>query len=53
MRNTYYIVDPVKGLTKYSGTEIKRYWIGSQINGEEKGIAVFIKPTMELPASDK
>ncbi len=48
MRNTYYIVDPVKGLTKYSGTEIKRYWIGSQINGEEKGIAVFIKPTDEF-----
>lgn len=39
----YYIADPIKGLIKYSETDIKRHWICMRQDNEEKGIAIFLK----------
>lgn len=44
-RKTFYIADPGKGLVKYSLEELKKHWISTQSNNEEKGIAMFIEPT--------
>ena len=42
---TFYIADPAKGLVKYNLEEFKKHWISMQLNGEEKGIAMFLEPT--------
>lgn len=44
-KNKYYIADPGKGLITYSKEEMKKYWISTQSNGKEKGIALFLQPT--------
>ena len=41
----YYIADPAKGLTSYTLDEFKEYWISTCSQGEEKGIAMFFKPS--------
>lgn len=45
---SYYIADPIKGITKYNEADMKRYWICSRQNNDEKGIAIFVKPTEDL-----
>ena len=47
-RKSYYIADPVKGLTEYNEADMKRHWICSPHNNEEKGVAIFIKPSDEF-----
>ena len=42
---TFYIADPAKGLVKYNLEEFKKHWISMQLDGEEKGIAMFLEPT--------
>lgn len=44
-RDNYYIADPGKGLLKYTKDEFKRHWISTVYEGEERGVAMFIKPT--------
>lgn len=41
----YYIADPGKGLIQYSESDFREHWISNYRNNEEKGIAMFIKPT--------
>lgn len=41
----FYIADPGKGLISYSRKEFMEYWVSTQSQGEEKGIAMFIQPT--------
>lgn len=46
---SYYITDPIKGLTKYNEADMKRHWICSrQEDNEEKGRAIFLKPSDEF-----
>lgn len=46
---SYYIADPIKGITKYNEADMKRYWICSrQEDYEDKGRAIFIKPSDEF-----
>lgn len=45
---SYYIADPIKGITKYNEADMKRYWICSRYDNEEKGTAIFIKPSDEF-----
>lgn len=47
-QNKYYIADPDKGLLRYSESDFKKHWICSCQNYEEKGIAMFIKPTLQF-----
>ena len=47
-RNCYYINDPNKGLIRYNEADIKQHWINSRQNNQEKGIAIFVKPTEEF-----
>ncbi|EGQ14497.1 peptidase domain-containing ABC transporter [Prevotella nigrescens] len=42
---TFYIADPGKGLVKYNLEEFKKHWVSTQLDGEEKGIAMFLEPT--------
>jgi ATP-binding cassette subfamily B protein len=44
-KNQYYIGDPARGKVKYSEDNFKRHWISVRANGEEKGIAMYLKPT--------
>jgi ATP-binding cassette subfamily B protein len=41
----FYVADPGKGLVTYSVSEFKQHWVGTQADGEEKGIAMFLEPT--------
>ena len=41
----YYIADPGKGLRKYQEAEFERHWISVRQLNEEKGVALFAKPT--------
>lgn len=43
--SVFYIADPGRGKRKYNIQEFKRHWLSTIIGGEEKGIALFIKPT--------
>ena len=47
-RKSYYIADPIKGITKYNEADMKRHWICSRQDNEEKGAAIFIKPSDEF-----
>ncbi|MBQ2882661.1 MAG: peptidase domain-containing ABC transporter [Alphaproteobacteria bacterium] len=44
-RGKYYVADPGKGLIKYSGSEFVQHWISICRDNEDKGVAMFIKPT--------
>ena len=45
-RKSYYITDPIQGITKYNEADMKRLWICSrQEDSEENGRAIFIKPS--------
>lgn len=39
------VADPAKGLMKYGESEFKEHWISTCSQGEERGIALFLKPT--------
>ena len=41
----FYVADPGKGLLEYSERELQAYWISTQSQGEEKGIALLLEPT--------
>lgn len=41
----FYIADPGKGLMEYGIKEFEQYWLSTQFKGEEKGIAMILKPT--------
>ena len=45
---TFYIADPGKGKIKYTKEEFKSHWISTTSQGEEKGVAMFLKPTPEF-----
>lgn len=47
-RKSYYIADPIKGITKYNEADMKRHWICFRYDNEEKGTAIFIKPSDEF-----
>jgi ATP-binding cassette subfamily B protein len=44
-KNKYYIADPGKGLVTYTEQELKKYWISTLSNGEEKGVTLCVQPT--------
>jgi ATP-binding cassette subfamily B protein len=44
-RGKLYVADPGKGLIKYSESEFGKHWISTSLDGEEKGVAMFVKPT--------
>ena len=44
-KGSYYIADPGKGLRKYQKAEFERHWISVRQQNEEKGVALFAKPT--------
>ena len=44
-RGKYYVADPGKGLIKYSESEFVQHWISVRRDNEDKGVAMFIKPT--------
>lgn len=41
----YYIADPGRGSVVCDREELKSHWLSTQSQGEEKGIALFLKPT--------
>lgn len=45
IRGKYYVADPGKGLIKYSESEFVQHWISVRRDNEDKGVAMFIKPT--------
>nr|WP_295395623.1 peptidase domain-containing ABC transporter [uncultured Prevotella sp.] len=45
-KNTFCVADPGKGLVEYGAEEFKQHWVSVRSDdGEEKGIAMFFKPT--------
>ena len=47
-RGKYYIADPDKGFIKYNESEFREHWISIKCGDEEKGEAIFLKPTDEF-----
>lgn len=41
----FYIADPAKGLLKYSYVEFLDKWLSTNLDNQEKGIAMFLEPT--------
>ena len=44
----FYVADPGKGLVKYNLEEFWKHWVSTASQGEEKGIAMFLEPTLEF-----
>ena len=44
----FYVADPGKGLVKYNLEEFGKHWVSTASQGEEKGIAMFLVPTLEF-----
>ena len=44
----YYISDPGKGKIIYTTEEFKNHWISMNLDGEEKGIVLFLEPTSKF-----
>lgn len=44
-RGKFYVADPGKVLIKYSESEFVQHWISVRRDNEDKGVAMFIKPT--------
>ena len=44
----YYISDPAKGKIIYTTDEFKNHWVSLNLNGEGKGIVLFIEPTSKF-----
>ena len=47
-RYVVYVADPGQGLVTYSKKEFCEHWLSTKTNGEEKGIALLLEPTMEF-----
>lgn len=47
-RGKYYVADPAKGLIKYNESEFREHWISIKCGDEEKGEAIFLKPTNDF-----
>ncbi len=47
------IADPSKGFLVYSKDEFCEHWISTQIKGEEKGVALLLKPTEQFYTLNK
>ncbi len=45
---TYYVADPGKGLVKFSKEEFKEHWISTKSGTQEKGIVMFLTPTIDF-----
>lgn len=45
-KNCFHIADPGKGLVKYSQVEFKKHWLSTRSQGTEKGIVMFLQPTI-------
>lgn len=45
-KNFFHIADPGKGLIKYSQEEFKKHWLSTRSQGIEKGIVMFLQPTI-------
>lgn len=43
---TVYVADPAKGSVTYTKEEFCEHWISTKIEGEEKGIALLLEPTI-------
>jgi ATP-binding cassette subfamily B protein len=53
-----HVADPAHGLLKYTEEEFKRCWITTRHEGEEKGIAMLLEPTLyfyeaEMPLNNR
>lgn len=46
--NKFYIADPGKGLITYCLSEFKENWISTFSNGEERGVLLFLEPTLKF-----
>lgn len=44
-KNRYYVADPGRGMLEYGEMDFRENWLSTQSKGEEKGIAMFLKPT--------
>lgn len=44
-KGRYYIADPGRGMMKLDEKEFGSHWLSTQSGGDEKGIAMFMKPT--------
>lgn len=44
-KNKYYIADPGKGLVTYTEKELRKNWISTLSNEEEKGVTLLLQPT--------
>ena len=41
----FFIADPAKGLIIYNLDEFKEHWLSTYLDGEDKGVAMFLEPT--------
>lgn len=46
--NKFYIADPGKGLITYSREEFENCWLNTQFKDENRGIVMFLKPTVNF-----
>lgn len=44
-KEVFYVADPGRGMVKYNKKEFGSHWLSTQSKGDEKGIAMFVKPT--------
>ena len=49
----FHISDPAKGLLTYSFDEFRKYWVSSNVNGEDKGIIISFTPTIKFYTDNK
>lgn len=43
-KDCFYVADPGRGRMKYNKREFGSHWLSTQSKGDEKGIAMFVKP---------
>lgn len=41
----FYVSDPAKGLIQYDTESFAKHWLSTEVEGQEKGIAMFFEPT--------
>lgn len=44
-KDCFYVADAGRGMVKYNKREFGSHWLSTQSKGDEKGIAMFVKPT--------
>lgn len=45
-KDCFHIADPGKGLVRFSQKEFKKHWLSTRSQGTEKGIVMFLQPTI-------